>query len=730
MNLPRNRLGVIAMESEQDRVKKIFQCFFIAELNSTNDTTLKYVYPEEDGKEKELQKFQEFCFPFEKSSPSIGKRQQHFTFMLTDLEKRHKYGFCKLTTGKLCYCFVSYFPWFEIFYKTLNLMCAVYSRNDVDTVTTLLQGLHDSAVPKLNEIITIGTSLSFSLPNESDLPSIPENRNLMEYYSAIKPRNMMEIFAALMFERRVMFTSSSLSILTGCIYAAESLINPLSWQHIYIPVLPPKMIDYCSAPMPFLIGVHSSLMPSIEKASMTEGVVLVDIDNNQITTPYNDLETMPSEVVSYLRSLLNKPNVAVSTQLSQAFLKTQARLIGGYRNALKFHMGSLIVFDEQTFVDMHKSSTRRTFAEALVQLQAFQQFIENRLEMLNNGRGFRDAFENEITILQTQAGGNDSTMYKEWLSVTKKGGEIMNNVKKRAKGNMRIARESARQGIKDVKNAMKTSEDEARNAPPKLKSKHSLRENVTSLRPPRPPPPKHRNQKTKQKPPPRPAPPSPASRTIRHYTVIEESEEDDEINDFLSDCDSHGTETQSSSNLSLLDEMNAVLLRDEFSDLPLLIDLSSPTNTQTTLKNAPTDFLVDFEEEEEDKLFGDDIIKPSVSRITARGNSSLFDDNFTGDCFSILPAHRTSEIRRAERVNQAVETPLANYNVSSSSDLLGSITLANLHTNQRSDVNWAHFGSEKTAGSTRSGDLEFMGSQQQQSTRQNINEPLISFDDF
>jgi hypothetical protein len=34
----------------------------------------------------------------------------------------------------------------------------------------------------------------------------------------------------------------------------------MHWQHIFIPVLPNHLIDYLSAPMPFLIGVPAPIM--------------------------------------------------------------------------------------------------------------------------------------------------------------------------------------------------------------------------------------------------------------------------------------------------------------------------------------------------------------------------------------------------------------------------------------------------------------------------------------
>lgn len=55
-------------------------------------------------------------------------------------------------------------------------------------------------------------------------------------------------------------TSKRLSRLTSCIQASNYLIYPMFWQHIFIPVLPTHLLDYLSAPMPFLIGVPTATL--------------------------------------------------------------------------------------------------------------------------------------------------------------------------------------------------------------------------------------------------------------------------------------------------------------------------------------------------------------------------------------------------------------------------------------------------------------------------------------
>ena len=38
------------------------------------------------------------------------------------------------------------------------------------------------------------------------------------------------------------------------------ILNHCFRQHIFCPIMPPSLMDYCCAPMPFLMGVHESLM--------------------------------------------------------------------------------------------------------------------------------------------------------------------------------------------------------------------------------------------------------------------------------------------------------------------------------------------------------------------------------------------------------------------------------------------------------------------------------------
>jgi len=82
---------------------------------------------------------------------------------------------------------------------------------------------------------------------------------LTEYYNAVDSQNMIIIFASMLFERRIIFTSKKLYRLSACVQSANAILYPMNWQHIFIPVMPQSLIDYLLAPMPYLIGLPHSL---------------------------------------------------------------------------------------------------------------------------------------------------------------------------------------------------------------------------------------------------------------------------------------------------------------------------------------------------------------------------------------------------------------------------------------------------------------------------------------
>nr|XP_038947262.1 DENN domain-containing protein 1B isoform X6 [Rattus norvegicus] len=248
--------------------------------------------------------------------------------------------------------------------------------------------------------------------------------------------------------------------LTACLHGSAALLYPMYWQHIYIPVLPPHLLDYCCAPMPYLIGIHSSLIERVKNKSL-EDVVMLNVDTNTLESPFNDVNSLPSDVVSALKNKLKKQSTATGDGVARAFLRAQAALFGSYRDALRYKPGEPITFCEESFVK-HRSSVMKQFLETAVNLQLFKQFIDGRLAKLNAGRGFSDIFEEEITSGGFCGGSPRS--YQQWVYTVKKGGALFNTAVTKATPAVRtaykFAKSHARLGLKEVKSRLRHKDNE------------------------------------------------------------------------------------------------------------------------------------------------------------------------------------------------------------------------------------------------------------------------------
>lgn len=61
--------------------------------------------------------------------------------------------------------------------------------------------------------------------------------------------------------------------------SCPQMIFPLRWQCPYIPLCPLALADVLSAPVPFVVGIHSSYFDLHEPP---KDVIFVDLDTNNI----------------------------------------------------------------------------------------------------------------------------------------------------------------------------------------------------------------------------------------------------------------------------------------------------------------------------------------------------------------------------------------------------------------------------------------------------------------
>ncbi|XP_008574042.1 PREDICTED: DENN domain-containing protein 1C [Galeopterus variegatus] len=462
----------------------VFDWFFEAACPASlqEDPPILRQFPPDFRDQEAMQMVPKFCFPFDVEREPPSPAVQHFTFALTDLAGNRRFGFCRLRAGaQSCLCILSHLPWFEVFYKLLNTVGDLLAQDQVSEAEELLLNLLQQPLPEpqasagreLDSGVTISRAhgtrpptpgnskpLScFVAPDSGRLPSIPENRNLTELVVAVTDENIVALFSALLAERRVLLTASKLSTLTSCVHASCALLYPMRWEHVLIPTLPPHLLDYCCAPMPYLIGVHASLVERVRDKAL-EDVVVMNVDSNTLETPFDDVQALPPDVVSLLRLRLRKVALVPGEGVSRLFLKAQALLFGGYRDALVCSPGQPITFNEEAFLAQKPGAPLQAFHRRAVHLQLFKQFIEARLEKLNTGEGFSDHFEQEITCCGTSSGTLRS--YQLWADNLKKGGgALLHSVKAKTQPAVRNMYRSAKSGLKGMQSLLTHKEGDS-----------------------------------------------------------------------------------------------------------------------------------------------------------------------------------------------------------------------------------------------------------------------------
>uniref|UniRef100_A0A914KPJ2 UDENN domain-containing protein n=1 Tax=Meloidogyne incognita TaxID=6306 RepID=A0A914KPJ2_MELIC len=361
---------------------------------------------------------------------------QLFTFAFTDASSLHTFGYCRFTPrNNSVLCILSGFLWTSFFYKFLNHISTVTTKGaPVDVESLLINAYHmDIPSPGSTFSLTVCSNIGrFSdvIPNPSNLPTLQEDKSLLEFFNAVNERQMVQLYSSLkpvkifvkelpnvhkicceaskrtrshlLKERRIVFISSKLSQLSSCVFGLAKLLNPFEWQNLFIPILPQDLTDMLMAPMPYLIGVPKQIFLKINKNELGD-IVLTDLDEKMLSSPYQD--KLPQEAYNYLWSRLKLSNdLFLSDSFAKTFLRTNAILFGNYNCGFTQDFDGIYTWDREIFLERERPSIR-PYLETLIGkdgVQYFERFVQERLEALKNGIAVNDKFEKEVQSLDVR----------------------------------------------------------------------------------------------------------------------------------------------------------------------------------------------------------------------------------------------------------------------------------------------------------------------------------------
>ncbi|KAK3267661.1 hypothetical protein CYMTET_23797, partial [Cymbomonas tetramitiformis] len=178
-----------------------------------------------------------------------------------------------------------------------------------------------------------GVEERFTAPEDRDTGASHDDVYFAPLLWRVPVESALVLLASLLHERRVVITGSHLSSVSSAVHAAAAMLYPLTWQHIFIPILPHALMDYLTAPMPFLIGLPEPLLPLL-RSLPTEELVLLNLDTGEVEYFENDVSALPKKPRQKLEADLRQALHMVAHDdkvIARALLKFFVWIFGGYQ---------------------------------------------------------------------------------------------------------------------------------------------------------------------------------------------------------------------------------------------------------------------------------------------------------------------------------------------------------------------------------------------------------------
>jgi len=204
--------------------------------------------------------------------------------------------------------------------------------------------------------------LALRRPPASDLPWLDVPSTLL--LSHISVKNLVSLFRFLVLERRVILVASDVGLLAPLAEFLTKLLFPLDWQHVFIPVLPQKLLHFLEAPVPYLVGFERGFL---EMVTLPEDTILYDVDGDELFIFEDSLPPLPHTQEDTLTDTLTQlaaahKEVALCADAQQSSEATERELARELRTAfLDFFVSLLLEYESWLLLPGRtRASTRDT----------------------------------------------------------------------------------------------------------------------------------------------------------------------------------------------------------------------------------------------------------------------------------------------------------------------------------------------------------------------------------
>nr|XP_033780023.1 DENN domain-containing protein 4B isoform X1 [Geotrypetes seraphini]XP_033780024.1 DENN domain-containing protein 4B isoform X1 [Geotrypetes seraphini]XP_033780025.1 DENN domain-containing protein 4B isoform X1 [Geotrypetes seraphini]XP_033780026.1 DENN domain-containing protein 4B isoform X1 [Geotrypetes seraphini]XP_033780027.1 DENN domain-containing protein 4B isoform X1 [Geotrypetes seraphini] len=316
-------------------------------------------------------------------------------------------------------CVLSHWPFFDVFQKLLTFIYrySISGPHVLPVEKHISHFMHSVPFPspqrpRILVQMSPYDNLLLCQPVSSPLPL--SGASFVTLLQNLGAENTSTLLLAVLMERKLLIHSLRPDVLTSVCEALVSIIFPLQWQCPYIPLCPLTLADVLSAPVPFIVGIHSSYF---DLHDPPQDVLCVNLDTNtffqseekklpsfralprkpckvllsSLATLHQQLDEMYSKTVedATLEFLLNDYDLIygrrkqLEREIQALFLRFMACLLKGYRSYLlpitqapsEKSRDSSSLFFLQGFVKSRDRAYQKFYTQ-LIKTQMFSQFIE------------------------------------------------------------------------------------------------------------------------------------------------------------------------------------------------------------------------------------------------------------------------------------------------------------------------------------------------------------------
>ncbi|KAM4568000.1 DENN domain-containing protein 4B [Fundulus diaphanus] len=321
--------------------------------------------------------------------------------------------------AKKSICVLSHWPFFTVFQKFLTFIYrySISGPHVLPLEKHISSFMHNVPFPSPQRpriLVQLSPYDNLLLCQPVSSPLLLSGASFLKLLQNLGPGNACTLLLAVLTEHKLLLHSLRPDVLTSVSEALVSMTFPLRWLCPYIPLCPLQMADVLLAPMPFIVGVHSSYFDLYDPPPE---VVCVDLDTNTIfqsedkkplswrSLPRKQGKSLFSTLTNLHRTLekicssgqeeatleflltdydqIYRRQKQLELEIQEAFLRFMSCLLRGYRTFLlpitqapsDTTTDCSSLFNLQGFLKS-RERTQQKFYVQLTRTQMFTQFIE------------------------------------------------------------------------------------------------------------------------------------------------------------------------------------------------------------------------------------------------------------------------------------------------------------------------------------------------------------------